>query len=599
MTTERWFRNHAVPLGFILLTGVIAYFNSLNGPFQFDDFNISNQPILLARAFTASARQVVDFTFLFNHYIHGKNVLGFHLVNLLIHLCTAATTFFLSLYALRAFADNNRLESEESLFISRFVPFATSLLFVCHPIQTQSVTYIVQRYTSLATLLYLLSALMYIRARISHACQSIKHKTWLYGIISLLAGMLSMRCKEIAFTLPFMLATIEMFLFQGKLLRNRFFVSAMIGLLLIIPAQQILRHGFTGIDDLFYSISRGTREELTYSRTDYLLTEFRVVVTYLRLMFFPVNQNLDYDYPLQKIFFTPAVILSLMLHISILLSSIIMFFNSRSFFKGRKPFVGICIRLCSFGIVWFYLALSVESSFIPILDVIFEHRLYLPSVGFFLSATSIAALVLSGSRTSQKVAWASLAILTLTFTTATIRRNAVWNDELRLWEDAVRKAPNKIRVLNNLGAFSISKRRPEKAIPALLRVLEIQPGYTESINNIGVALDLVPQVVGRYNNGLKYLTAERVLDVRQIDPWFANSRNNLGLAYMLIGNQQKALAYFEQAVSLEQKEEAPWHNLALLSAQLGNRKRAMEALEKLEQLNPRRAKALESYILKN
>jgi hypothetical protein len=598
MTIERCFRKHIMPIGLVLLIGIIAYSNSLNAPFQFDDSNISDKAKLLSRAHLATARQVVDFSFLLNHYIHGKDVFGFHLFNLFIHLCTAVTTYYLSFNAIRALVGSNHEDSEESLFVTRFIPFATALLFVCHPIQTESVTYIVQRYTSLATLFYLLSTLMFIRARICHNNDANSYKTWLYGSISLLSGMLAMRSKEIAFTLPFMLAVVEMFLFQGKLLRNRIFLSALIALLLIIPAQQILRHGFTGINDLFYSISRGTREELTYSRTDYLITEFRVVVTYLRLMFFPVNQNLDYDYPLQKIFFTPAVILSLMLHISIVLSSIFMFFKSRSMFKSRKLYIGTCLRLCSLGIVWFYLALSVESSFIPILDVIFEHRLYLPSVGFFLSVTSGAVLVLYGGRTSRKAAWLALALICLIFTTATIRRNVVWGDELRLWEDTARKSPNKIRVLNNLGAFSISKFRPEKAILPLLRVLEIQPGYTESINNIGLLLDHVPQVAGRYNSGKKYMTPNRILDVRQIDPWFANSRNNLGLAYMLTGNPQKALAYFEQSVSLEQKEEAPWLNLALLSMQLGNTKRATEAFDRLKKLNPGRAKLIEPHIFK-
>lgn len=587
---------HVFLLGIVLLTGIIAYANSLNGPFQFDDVGISDKARLIARAYSTPARQVADFSFLLNHGIHGKNVLGFHLLNLLIHLCSATTVYFLAAGLIHALAGAEPEKSEETRFISRFVPFATALLFVCHPVQTQAVTYIVQRYTSLATLFYLFSLLMFIRARIRHLQGAGRAPVWFAGMAAVISGFLSMRCKEIAFTLPVMLVIVELFIFNGRLLRNRFFLAGMAVLLLVIPAQQIIRHGATGIDDLVYGINKGTREELTYSRVDYLQTQFRVVVTYVRILFFPVNQNLDYDYPLQKVFLAPAVVLSLLFHLLMLTTATVLFFKSRRYLKGGDEIHGACARLCSLGIAWFYVALMVESSIIPIVDVIFEHRVYLPSAGFFLAVTSAAAGLIARRATTRKRAWIALAVIGLVLTTATIRRNTVWLDELRLWEDTAGKSPHKPRVLNNLATYYLARNMPGKAIDPLLKALEREPGSPESLNNLGLLLDQVPEVRGRYDNGRKYLNGDNSVNVRFITPWAACTRNNLGLVYELQGNRTKAVELYEKAAALDPANEAAWLNLALAYARQGSTEKMAGALDKLRRLNPVRAGKVETDI---
>lgn len=590
-------RKHLLPLAIVLLTGIVAYSNSLSGPFQFDDVAISNEAYLLSRASTSTARQVADFSFLLNHYLHGAHVFGFHLLNLMIHLCSAVIIYFLATDSIRALACNELSKPDDDhLFILRFVPFATALLFVCHPIQTQAVTYIVQRYTSLATLFYLLSILLFVKARIRCLNSSRRKHIWLFGMGSILSGLVAMRCKEIAFTLPVMLIIVELFIFHGRLLRNRFFLAGMAVLLLIIPVQQIIFQGGTGLGDLIYSIGRSTREELTYSRIDYFLTQLRVVVTYVRLLLFPVNQNLDYDYPLQKIFFSAPVILSLMFHVLMLTSATFLFFKSRLHLNNSNLLHGACFRLCSFGIVWFYVALLVESSFIPILDVIFEHRIYLPSFGFFLAIVSGAASFVAYREATRKVVWIGLAVICLVLTTATIRRNHIWSDELRLWEDTVSKSPHKTRALNNLAAVYMTRHKPEKAIDPLLNSIKRDPGIIKSLSNLDMLLDQIPHVKGRYSNGSKFLTHDEKVDVRYMEAWYANSCNSLGLVYELKGDHKNALANYEKSVALAPNVEIPWLNIAFLSLQQGNSQRAIEAYEKLKQLNPGRAKEIEPFI---
>ena len=120
------------------------------------------------------------------------------------------------------------------------------------------------------------------------------------------------------------------------------------------------------------------------SRWDYLNTQFRVIVTYIRLLFFPVNQNLDYDYPIYRTFFTPPVFLSFLFLLGIFCWGIYLLYRSYKSDQANR----FWYRLIAFGIFWFFVTLSVESSIIPIQDVIYEHRLYLPSVGFFMAIMS-------------------------------------------------------------------------------------------------------------------------------------------------------------------------------------------------------------------
>jgi hypothetical protein len=581
----------------VLLTGFIAYANSLRAPFQFDDRVIADKTLLLARLSLSAARQVADFSFLLNHGINGNNVLGFHLLNLLIHLGSALLVYCLAAAVIRALAGAEPDQADDSRFMWQFVPFATALLFVAHPVQTQAVTYIVQRYTSLATFFYLLSMLLFVKARLGRINGAGRAYVRGAGIGALFAGLLAMRCKEIAFTLPLMVILAELCFFKGRLLRSKVFWVGLAALLLIVPAQQLLRHGATGVNDLISGIGRGSREELTYSRMDYLMTQFRVVITYLRLLLYPVNQNLDYDYPLRKSFDLP-VVASLSVHLLMLSTAAFLFIKSRAFFKSRSMTSGTCARLCAFGIAWFYVTLLVESSVIPIIDVIFEHRLYLPSTGIFLAATSAAVWLFAGRAMRRKYAWLALGIIVLTLTTATIRRNAVWNDELLLWEDTARKSPHKARVLNNLVTCYLDRHMPQKAIAPLLQALEIRPGFTEGLNNLGALLDQIPEARGRYNNGAKFLTADNRVDLRFINPWVATTRNNLGLVQELQGNNAKALASYESAAALAPANEAVWLNLANMSAQLGNNKRAAEALDQLRQLNPQRAKDVAADIFR-
>ena len=202
-----------IQIALLLVTGVIAYGNSLYGPFHFDDLGITDKTYLWPRAFSSGPRQLVDLTFVLNHLVNGDNVLGYHLINIAVHLTTTIVLYGLVHSALTAltvsFPRPADSKTSAAHFMLRFLPFAAALLFVCHPIQTQAVSYIVQRYTSMAALFYFASVTAFISARAAALQKQTMVRIWGLAILSILLGAAAMRCKEIAYTLPLMLVVVE------------------------------------------------------------------------------------------------------------------------------------------------------------------------------------------------------------------------------------------------------------------------------------------------------------------------------------------------------------------------------------------------------
>ena len=568
----------SIYLGIILILGIISYSNSLNVPMQFDDVLVVrisshiSSDLYSIQSFLSNPRWLTDITFAINRHLHGVNVLGYHLINLAIHLSSACVIYFLVKQIIKALKQtfHNSLNDEYSEYLAYFIPFATAALFVCHPIQTQAVTYIVQRYASLATLLYLGSLLSYLLARFSFTNESEKFQLWLWCFASFFLAILAMKSKQIAFTLPIMVLMFELLLFRGKLLKNLFFLALIAALLLIIPLQIFCAHFFSQTSEtslnLLSQIQMATAETQNISRTDYFITQFRVVATYLRLLIVPINQNLDYDYHVSSSLLEPSVFAALLLHISILLIATALLIRSQRDFSSTSPTAGIPKRLACLGILWFYLALCVESSFIPIRDVIFEHRIYLSSTGFFIAMTAYFAGVAAHRKQSRNLLWAVLTVICLVLTASTIARNRIWSDETIMWQDVLKKSPNKSKVRYFAGFLYFKKFMPEKAVPHLVRAIELNPltPYWITLNS---QISILNQYKGRCSDGMKYHSSINTVDPRYRRLWQANSYNNLGLAYEYLGNIYLARESYLKALKLNPNFDFALNNLALLSAQ--------------------------------
>lgn len=503
-----------IQLSILLLIGLAAYANSLTGPFLFDDsVVITGEPMITRFAVPLSdPRLVTDFSFALNYLVHGASTFGFHLVNLLLHLTTA-----LLVYAfVRLLFTSPKLSPTPLAERARSIAFLAAALFVAHPIQTQAVTYIAQRYAVMATLFYLAACCLYLRSRTSGGSKP--HQALFYAGF-LLCTILAFLSKQNAATLPATIVIIELLLFSAPL-QKRMLIFAPFILAVLAGATYLAT-----TDVSLPAILAKLRVDTMMSRQDYLLTQLRVMATYLRLLILPIDQNLDYDYPIYTSFSNPAVLWSSLLHLAILATAWFCIATANS--KGRHRL------LLALGIFWFYITLVVESSIIPIVDVIYEHRLYLPSVGFCLVASVL--LYLLPIRHQREIVRVTIAVaLILTLGSATVIRNGVWQSGMALWSDTAAKSPHKARPLNNLGIQYFNIGNYEKALDYYLKAIATDPRYMKAYFNAGETY----QKLGRYQEALGYYQY-----FVAFWPDYPDSYKNLAEVCTKLGNASQAAFY--------------------------------------------------------
>lgn len=561
----------------LALLATLIYSNTFSAPFVFDDIrNIAENPRIkdLRNFLDFSGSRYIGFlSFALNYHFGMLDLFDYHLVNLSIHIANGFLVYLLTLLLFRT----PKIISSDLTINARWMAFATALLFISHPIQTQAVTYIVQRFASLAALFYLLAVVCYLKWR---QAESKGQSFTLAGIgwygLTLLSTVLAMKTKEISFTLPIMLVLIEVVFFQRQERSRWLPLIPFLFSLLIIPFSRLDVAG--GAEEGF------AKETTVISRSEYLFTQFRVIVTYLRLLLLPIHQNLDYDYPIYSSFSEPLVLLSFLFLCTLFGLSIYLVFSSRT-----------SSRLIGFGMLWFFLTLSIESSIIPIRDVIFEHRLYLPSVGFFISCLigiSRAGQCLvpikgrpgSFSRASDWVFLFLLAVVIFSFSLATYQRNQIWTDRIALWEDVVKKSPNNIRAHNNLGLQYRAAGRFEDAIRQYQIILDSDPDYAVGHNNLAAILEeqaKVDEAIIHYNLALQFKpnylkphmslglilgkqgrideAIPHFLEVLRINPSDALAHNQLAVALAKQGRFDEAVPHFSRAIEIDPTASAHNH----------------------------------------
>ncbi len=620
------------PFPVFLLLAMLAtliYSNTFSVPFVFDDVRnvIENSRIKELRNFLdfSGSRYMGFLSFALNYHFGQLNPFGYHLVNLFIHVTNGFLVYLLVLLLFRT----PTIVSCDMKVPSSWIAFATALLFISHPIQTQAVTYIVQRFASLATLFYLLAVVSYMKWR-----QAESKEGYLWYGFALLSTILAMKTKEISFTLPAMLLLIEKVFFRRREGKQWIALVPFLVTLLIIPFSRI---------DVVGGAENGFAQETTeIGRSKYLFTQFRVIITYVRLLLFPMNQNLDYDYPIYRSLFDPSVSMSvLFLSVLLVLAIYFVFISSSALF-----------RLIGFGILWFFLALSIESSIIPIRDVIFEHRLYLPSIGFFM------VFSLFFFSTWDRMNWYIPAFVSIVFifSIATYRRNNVWIEELTLWQDVVSKSPMKARGHNNLGDVFSRDNKIEEAIAHYAEALRIDPDYINAHINIGVdleregklqeaeahyreALQIDPQFRKLYFNlGLVLMKQERLdqaaeflqkalqldpefvlahnllgevfghqgrladammhySEALRMNPHFAEAHDNLGVAFTKQGKFAEAVDHFLAAIQDDPSLERAYNNLGVAYYRVGRLESAAQAFETILKINPQFTEAHQNLAI--
>lgn len=593
---QTWALNSVLHLALIVVAGALVYANSFGVPFTFDDnHSIVDNPVIKnlsefwgGAGYAHNPRRFLGIlTIALNYHFGGLNVTGYHLVNLLVHLGNGLLVYALGRLTFRTPFFHSKQGERHVAPTAQLVPLFAALLFVVHPIQTQAVTYVVQRLASLATFFYLAAVLCYGKARIAMGDGESSRgvgRVAAWFLLCLLATLCAMRTKEISATIPVAILFYEFSFFGANPKKRSLLLLPVLLMLLVIPAGMLLAGKPAGA--LLADVSALTRETQDISRGSYLLTQFCVIATYLRLLILPVAQNLDYDYPVYHSLFAPRVLSSLLLILALLALAFVLYRKSGKDRCGSEvsatglPAFGNpgetrqLYRLIAFGTGWFFLALTVESSVIPIRDVIFEHRVYLPSFGAFLAFSAAAALL--ARRGAWPAAAAAGAVIIVALGGAAHARNAVWGDQLTLWQDVLEKSPGKARPYNNFGLLLKERGDIDGAIRCFQRAVALQPDAT-AYDNLGVALHL---------RGLSREALGCLEQARKLDPNYYPVYTNIGKIYLDTDDPQNAIAQFQKALAISPQAPIALNNIASAYLKLQQYDHAIKYLKEGQRVNP-------------
>jgi len=495
---------------------------------------------------------VANVSLALNYYFNGYNVVGYRFANILIHIVNGFLLYALAGVTFRTPAMAGRFQNPDLA-----AAFA-ALVWLVHPLHTQSVAYIVQRMTSLAVMFYLLSLLCYAKARLG---PSAGRRTALFAGCGL-AGLLAFGSKEIAATLPAFIFLYEWYFLQkldASWLRRR--LPGVVVVCLLMGVISLAYLGFRNPIEPILSRYAGGE----FSAWQRLLTQLRVVCVYISLMIWPhpSRLNLDYDFPASTSLLDPPTTLAGLMIISGLL-----FLAVR--LAKREPLV-------SFSILWFFGNLVIESSFIP-LETVFEHRTYLPSV---MPVMAAAALLFRLVRPR----WVAVGLLSVVAAVATLwthQRNQVWSDAAALWRDCARKSPLKARPYNNLGTVLVERGRLTEAEFNFRKAIALKPKYGDAHYNLGYALIRS----GRMEEGSRQL-----LEAIRLEPENYMAYNNLGIAYLIQENYPQAVHYLQEALRLKPNFETARNNLGVALKNQGNLDAALREFSEAIRLNPGFAEA--------
>jgi protein O-mannosyl-transferase len=558
---------------------MVCYANTFDAAFQLDDFhNITQNSTLHINSLSPSAllnvvsgntetnkvfyRPVSYLSFAVNWYLGKDDVTGYHGVNVAIHILIS---FFLYLVVL-ALLDTPNLSKKYSQD-KYFIAVLAACLWAVNPIQTQAVTYIVQRMAALATLFSVIGIFVYIKARLT---VSVKERMVLFsGVV--LFFVLAAGSKENGLLLPVSLFLVEMIFFQNMASPDTRKKIIQLG------AVVCLIVGFLGfflfLNGEFVGRVLGGYERRTFSFTERLMTQPRVVLFYLSQIFYPVADrfSIDHDIAVSTGLFSPWTTLPAILTVLGLVGGTL-------WQMIRRP-------LLSFAILFFFVNHLVESSIIP-LEMVFEHRNYLPSLFLFLPvAAGLKYLINQYSSDRKAMKGLVIGFITLWIAVAgfaTYTRNMAWQDEQTLWEDARKKAPGRARPYLNL-ASSKEMRDPDRELQLYQMAMHLKDDTRHKPETLSL-INLANMVVSRdQNHDLAIQMYHRAL---ALNPEFYPARYHLAQSLIRRGDLEAADEQIKKLLEINPNSINYLNMQAMILLQQKKADRALIPLIKAVRLAP-------------
>jgi tetratricopeptide (TPR) repeat protein len=555
----------------IAAAAVAAYANTLSNPFVFLDIPaIVDNPTIRhlmplwrvlsppsAGGVTVGGRPIVNLSLALNYAISGTHPWSYHAANLLIHVLASLFLFGAVRRTLeRMNAAPPGREGADSGAVS--FAFAAALLWSLHPLQTESVSYVIQRAESLMGLFYLLTLYCFIRyARGGEACAA-------WAALSVLCCLLGMATKEVMVSAPLIILLYDRTLVSGTFrsawARHGRIHAALFASWLLLAALVAGTGGNRGGTSGF---------GLGLPWWQYVLTQFPAIARYLRLAFLPLG--LDFFYPVQWIHSAARAVPAACLVCALAGASVAGLWR-RSWW-GLSGF-------------WFFAILAPTSLVPGMTQTIAEHRMYLALAPVaILSVAGIrwafgrffAGTVPGWKSRAGAAAACACAVFAAVLGLATERRNRAYGSEIVLWGDTAAKSADSPYVQNNFGVALAAANRNSEAVGRFKDAVTLAPGYAEAHNNLALALTQcgrLPEAIEEY---------ARALELR---PDYAEAEANLGVALSDSGRPAEALAHFQRSVRLAPDYAEAHNDLAAALAQGGRLTEAIGEYESVLRLKP-------------
>jgi tetratricopeptide (TPR) repeat protein len=579
----------ALACGVLVFAVFAAYSNSFSGPFVYDDkdsivenltlrhlWPFSDALAPLGGGLTVSGRPALNLSLALNFAAGGLDVRGYHGANVLIHALACLTLFGLVRRALL-------LPSLRERFSEAAVPvaFTVAALWALHPLQTEAVTYIVQRAESLMGLFYLFTLYGFMRSVDAPAPGR-------WQVLSVAASLLGMATKENMVSAPVLVLLLDRAFvagsFAGAWQRRRGFYAALAATWFLLGGLLASTGGNRG-----GSVGIG----VDISWWDYVLTQFPALVHYLRLSFWPTPLVFEYGTfwigSLADVWLQACVVVALI--------------AGTLFAWWRKPAVG-------FLGAWFFAVLAPTSLIPGMTQRIVEHRMY-------LSLAPVVVLIVAAvySRSGRR-GLAALLALAAGLGFLTFQRNADYRTEIALWADTVAKRPANAGAHASLGAALAEAGRMAEAVREDEMALRLSPGLLTTRNNLGTALIAVGRVdeaiqlleeslrqepdnaQAHLNMGVALDILKRASEARphyeaavRRKPNFAEAHNNLGDALSRAGRNAEGIAHLQEALRLKPGFVGAHYNLAAALVRAGRLAEAQAQFEAGLKLKPADAEA--------
>ena len=589
-------------LGLIILS-FAAYLNALSNTFVFDDVYVISGNYFIrdwqnifglftSKYFAASGelsyRPVVTLSYFVDYSLWHLNPMGYHLTNIVLHTLNSVLLFFFV----------------QLMVKNTPVAFLASLFFICHPVLSEAVNAVSYREDILAAAFFITAFLLYVKSpapnklfmywnfkpfrtgmhhgvypeqkqdssaspqndkrrrvqhdSVCHSERSEESKFYLYPL-SLLSYLFALFSKEMAITLPLLIFFFDYLIGSRRTFTNRI-LRFYLGYILVTIFYLLVR--FWWFHNPVESGVSYPQENLWFN----FLAMLKVLASYPKLLFFPVNLNADYIVPVASSPWDMSCILSLLLIISIAVIGCRLFFHSKLLF---------------FSLLWFFVALLPVLNIVPIGNIMAERYLYIPVIGFCIMG-SYFIMHMSALRLQPfhiPVWFLTLSIL-FGFVWQTSSRSRDWRDEFTLWSKIIAREPNSYKAHSSLGILLIKKGQEEEGISELRTSLSMNPSYPDAHNNIGTLYEQK----GMYDDAAKeYRCALR------LNPNLSEAHYNLGNTYLKTSNYAKAVAEYKLYLSGKGGHPAVLYNLGVAYMKQGMLDESIMAFQKSLRWNPMNA----------